>query len=160
MDLHALEEIRRVKYRYLRSIDLKRWDELAGTLTEEATADYGTPVRGEPLRLAGRDAIVEFMRQNLGPDIITVHSCSQPEIDIDGDTAAGTWCFDDTVIVHRHRLMIRGSAYYEDRYRREADGAWRIEHTGYVRLYEATLSLDDVPSFRLTANRWADAVAG
>jgi hypothetical protein len=29
MDLAALEEIRRVKYRYLRCVDLKLWDEIA-----------------------------------------------------------------------------------------------------------------------------------
>lgn len=158
VDLIALEEIRRLKYRYLRSIDLKRWDELSEVLTEDATARYGTPVYGEPLALDGRAEIVAFMRENLGPGIITVHACGQPEIDIDGatgDTATGTWRFDDTVIVTEHRLLIKGSAYYEDRYRRD-DGAWRIAHTGYVRIYEAMLSLDDAPSFRLTANRWAD----
>jgi hypothetical protein len=37
-DLAALEEIRRVKYRYLRCVDLKQWDELAGCFTTDATA--------------------------------------------------------------------------------------------------------------------------
>lgn len=159
MDLIALEEIRRLKYRYLRSIDLKLWEELAETLTEDATARYGTPVFGEPLALDGRSDIVAFMRKNLGPDIITVHACSQPEIDIadTGDSATGTWRFDDTVIAAEYRLLIKGSAYYSDRYRRCADGTWRIAHTGYERTYEATLSLDDAPSFRLTANRWSEA---
>ena len=32
-----------------------------------------------------------------------------------------------------------------------ADGKWRIAHTGYVRIYEAMLSLDDLPRFRFTA---------
>ena len=43
------------------------------------------------------------------------------------------------------------SAFYQDRYRRGEDGRWRIAHTGYVRTYEAVLSLDDLPSFRFTA---------
>lgn len=156
MDLVALEEIRRLKYRYLRSVDLKRWDELAETLTEEATADYGTPVYGEPLKLSGRAEIVAFMRDKLGPEIITTHFCGQPEIDIDGDTATGTWAFEDTVIVTEHRVVIRGAAFYEDRYQR-VNGAWQIAHTGYVRTYEAMMSLNDLPSFQLTANRWAAA---
>jgi hypothetical protein len=67
MDFVALEEIRQLKYRYLRSVDEKRWDELADTLTPDATADYGTPTYGKPLRLAGWDEIVGFMRKNLGP---------------------------------------------------------------------------------------------
>ncbi len=155
MDLVALEEIRQVKYRYLRCVDLKLWDDLADTFTEHATADYGTPALGKPLRLAGRDEIVAFLRGSLGPDIITVHFASQPEIVIDGGVATGTWSFEDTVIATEHRLVIKGAAFYEDRYARGDDGKWRIAHTGYVRTYEATMSLDDLPTFRITSNRWA-----
>jgi hypothetical protein len=158
MDLEALESIRQVKYRYLRYVDLKRWDDLAGTFTPNATADYGTPALGEPIRLEGRDAIVAFLRDSLGPGIITTHFAGQPEItvdDDDGDAASGTWCFEDTVIATEYRVMIKGSAFYEDRYARGGDGQWRIAHTGYVRTYEMTLSLDDVPSLKITANRWA-----
>jgi hypothetical protein len=86
--------------------------------------------------------------------MITTHFATQPEIDVDGDEATGRWAFQDTVIAEQHRVVITGAAYYEDRYRRDADGRWRITHTGYERLYEAMWSLDDVPSFRLTANRW------
>jgi hypothetical protein len=155
MDLVALESIRQAKYRYLRCVDLKLWDELADTFTPDATADYGTPALGEPLRLSGRDAIVAFMRKSLGPGVITTHFASQPEITIHGDTADGTWCFEDTVIATEYHVMIKGAAFYEDRYARGSDGRWRIAHTGYVRTYEVTLSLDDLPSFRITANRWA-----
>ncbi|MGH3736878.1 MAG: nuclear transport factor 2 family protein [Micromonosporaceae bacterium] len=159
MDLIALEEIRRLKYRYARCLDLKLWDEFADVFTEDAVAAYGTRAHPEPLTLHGRNAIVDFMRTNLGPSVITVHFCSQPEIDIDGDTASGTWCFEDTVIATEYRVMIKGSAFYEDTYRREADGQWRISRIGYRRTYEAMLSLDDLPSFRLLANRWVDGAA-
>ena len=158
MDLIALEEIRQVKYRYLRCVDQKRWDEFADTLTMDATANYGTPAMGEPLNLVGREAIAGFMRDNLGPDIITTHFAGQPEIEIDGDSATGTWCFEDTVIAPAHNVMIRGCAFYEDRYRRDTDGAWRISHTGYTRTYEMMLNLAELPGFKLTANRWASAV--
>lgn len=154
MDLVALEEIKRLKYRYLRCVDTKNWAELATTLTEDVAVDYGTPAYGSPLTFTGRDALVSFLRDNLGPDMVTTHFASQPEIDIDGDTATGTWAFEDTVIATRHRFVITGAAYYEDHYTR-TDGQWRIARTGYRRTYEATLSLDDLPSFRFTANRWA-----
>ena len=65
-----------------------------------------------------------------------MHFASQPEIDIDGDTATGTWCFEDTVIATEYRVVIKGAAFYEDRYARGEDGRWRISHTGYVRTYE------------------------
>ena len=136
-------------------MDLKLWDDLAGTFTEDATADYGTPALGKPLRLAGRDEIVGFLRKSLGPEIITTHFASQPEITVDGDVATGTWAFQDTVIATEFRVVITGAAFYEDRYARGADGKWRIAHTGYTRTYEATMSLDDLPSFRITSNRWA-----
>jgi hypothetical protein len=155
MDLAAIEEIRRLKYRYLRCVDLKLWDEIAEVFTKDATADYGTPSAGRPLNLASRDEIVTFLRDSLGPDIITLHAAGQPEIDVDGDTATGTWRFEDTVIATEYRLVIKGAAFYEDRYHRGADGIWRIAHTGYERIYEATMSLDDIPSWRFTANRWA-----
>lgn len=155
MDLAALEEIKRLKYRYLRCVDTKSWDELAGTLAADATADYGTPVYGRPLSFAGRAAIVDFLRDKLGPDMITVHAAGQPEIDIDGDAATGVWSFQDTVIATAHRVVIAGAAFYEDRYTRGGDGRWRIQHTGYERTYEVLLSLGDLPNLRLTANRWA-----
>lgn len=159
MDLVALEEIKRLKYRYLRCIDTKDWEGLSDVLTDDAVADYGTPTYGHPLKLTGRDAIVTFMREQLGPGLITTHFATQPEIDVDGDTATGRWAFEDTVIATEHRLVIAGAAFYEDRYRRCEDGRWRIEHTGYERTYEVMFKLDDVPSLRITANRWATAAA-
>jgi hypothetical protein len=151
MDLVTLEEIRQVKYRYLRCVDLKLWDELLDVFTPDATADYGTHAYGRPLKITGRDEIVGFLRARLGPDVITVHSAGQPEITVDGDKASGTWSFEDTVIATEHRIVVKGAAFYQDRYSRGADGQWRIAHTGYVRTYEAMLSLEDLPSFRLIA---------
>jgi hypothetical protein len=148
MDLETLEEIRQLKYRYLRCVDEKLWDELADVLTPDATIDYGTRVYGKPLTFAGRDELIDFFRANLGPGIVTVHAAGQPEITVDGDTAAGTWRFSDTVIAADFRVVIAGSAFYQDRYARCADGKWRISHTGYTRTYEVTMSLDDLPSLR------------
>ena len=150
-ELRAIEEIRQVKYCYLRCVDLKLWDEIGDTFTPDATVDYGTMVYGRPLKLTGREEIVAFLRAKLGPDMITVHSAGQPEICVDGDDATGTWSFEDTVFATAHRVVIKGAAFYQDRYRRGEDGRWRIAHTGYVRTYEAMLSLDDLPSFRFTA---------
>jgi SnoaL-like domain len=155
MDLVELEKIRQVKYRYLRCVDLKLWDEIGEVFTEDASADYGTPSAGRPLDLKCRDDIVGFLRDSLGNGIITLHAAGQPEISIDGDEATGTWRFTDTVIATDFKVVISGAAFYEDRYRRGEDGEWRISHTGYVRIFESTMSLDDWPTWKLTANRWA-----
>jgi SnoaL-like domain len=151
MDHDTLEEIRQLKYRYLRCVDRKLWDELADTFTENATVDYGTQVYGKPLRITGRDEIVAYLKAKLGPDVLTVHSAGQPEISVDGEVATGTWSFQDTVIATTYKVVIQGAAFYEDRYERGSDGRWRISHTGYVRTYEAMMSLADLPSFRFLA---------
>lgn len=155
MDLVALEEIKRVKYRYLRCVDLKLWDEVADTFTPDAVADYGTPSKGDGPKLDSREAIVAFLRQSLDNDLITTHFAGQPEIEIDGDTATGVWAFQDKVISVKHGVEIAGAAFYEDRYRRCDDGKWRITRTGYTRTYEYTASLKDTPNLKFTANRWA-----
>jgi hypothetical protein len=147
MDLVALEEIRGVKYRYLRCVDLKLWDELGETFTADATAEYGTQV-GEALRFEGREAIVAGLRQRMTPDIVSVHTVAHPEITIDDDEATGIWQLTDLVIATTHRVVVTGAAYYRDRYLRTPDG-WRIADTSYTRTYEALTSLADLPSFTL-----------
>jgi hypothetical protein len=151
VDHDALEELRRLKYRYLRTLDLKQWDEFADTLAPDVAASYGPK-----LRFDGRAAVVDFMRNWLTPAIITVHHVHHPELEVDGDRATGTWYLDDKVIILEHRMLLTGAAFYEDEYTR-TDGVWRIARTGYIRSYEAVQSLDDIPSWKLTADRWADA---
>ena len=146
MDLELLlvvEEIKQLKYRYLRTLDLKRWVEFEAVFVPEATGDYG-----EGLSFGSRDELVGFMRDSLGPQMITLHQCHHPEISVDGDRATGVWYLEDRVIMPEHRLVLEGAAFYEDRYVRTSDG-WRIEHTGYRRTYEATMSMDDAPSYTL-----------
>ena len=40
---------------------------------------------------------------------------------------------------------------HHDRYERGADSSWRIANIRYVRTYEAMISLEDLPSFKLIA---------
>ena len=147
-DLAAIRAIEQVKYRYLRALDRKQWDDYADTLTEDVDASYG-----DRLRFTRRDDLLAYLRESVGPAIITVHHCHHPEITVDGDTATGTWALQDTVIAVEHRMLIRGAAFYDDAYRRCADGRWRISRTGYVRTYESVQPLPD--GWRLTTNRFA-----
>ncbi|WP_067653590.1 nuclear transport factor 2 family protein [Nocardia harenae] len=145
-DIAAIE---RLKFRYLRTLDTKEWDEFADTLIPEATATYS-----EYLQFESREAFLAFLRNTLGPHVVTEHRCDHPEIDVDGETATGTWYLADTVLIPAHNMLLRGAAFYTDRYQRCADGRWRIAHTGYERTYEVVLSLSDLPSLRLTSSRW------
>lgn len=141
--LLAIEEIKRLKYRYLRTLDLKRWDEFAEVFVPTATADYG-----EGLVFSDRDGLVAFMRDSLGPQMVTLHQCHHPEISVERDRATGVWYLEDKVLMPEHRLVLEGAAFYEDRYVQTEEG-WRIEHTGYRRTYEATTSMDDLPGYKL-----------
>lgn len=134
-----IEAIKQVKYRYLRALDTKHWDDFADTLAEDITADYG-PSIGEELHFANRTDLVDYMRSALGPNVITEHRVTHPEITVTGDTARGSWYLQDRVIVAEYNFMLIGAAFYHDQYRR-TDGGWKISATGYDRTYDATMSL-------------------
>jgi hypothetical protein len=132
MDVASIEEIKQLKYRYLRTLDLKQWDEFTAVFVPEATGEYG-----DGLTFTSRKELVGYMRENPVPSVISMHHRHHPEITVDGDTATGTWYLEDQVIVPEQRFVLEGAAFYSDRYLRTGEG-WRISHTGYRRTYEAT----------------------
>jgi hypothetical protein len=156
MDLASIEEIRQLKYRYFRTLDMKEWEAFGDCLAEDVVARYGTQAMDKPLHYDNRADVVEFMTGNLGEGIVTIHIANHPEITVDtgAGTATGSWAFEDTVIVPAFKIIIRGGGYYKDEYRRDADGKWRISATKYERIFESMTSLEDTPSFKLIANRW------
>ena len=145
-----IDDIKTVKYRYLRTLDTKHWDEFADTLTEDVIGHYGESV-GEEHHFSNRDELVEFMRNSLGPDIITEHRVTHPEITIDGDEAAATWYLQDRVIAPAFDFMLIGAGFYHDRYRR-TDAGWKISETGYDRTYDASMSVAAL-DFKVKAGR-------
>jgi SnoaL-like domain len=140
------EDIELVKYRYLRALDTKDWDEFVGTLAEDVTGDYG-----DRLHFTNRAELVDYMRSALGPGVLTEHRVTHPEIAVDGDTATATWYLQDRVIVAEFNFMLIGAAFYHDTYRRTAEG-WKISATGYDRTYEATMSLENL-NFKIKPGR-------
>jgi uncharacterized protein (TIGR02246 family) len=148
-EIHAIE---RLKYRYLRCVDLKLWDELADVFTADATASYA----GGNLTFEGRDAILDFLRSALATQL-TSHKCHHPEIELEGqDAATGVWALEDIVIDPKAGYTIRGAAYYTDHYVK-LDGRWLIRHTGYRRVFEE-LEMRRAPADgggTITADWWA-----
>ena len=133
-----IEDIQRVKYRYLRALDTKHWDEFADTITEDVVGDYGESL-GETHHFTDRATLVEFMRTSMPAEVITDHRVTHPEIEVDGDEATAIWYLQDKVIVPKFDFMLIGAGFYRDRYRRTADG-WKISVTGYDRTYDASFS--------------------
>ena len=152
VDLVEIEAIKRLKYKYLRCLDQKRWDEMAECFTEDATCSYG----GGRYAFEGRAAILDFLRRSMGaPSFLSSHRAHHPEIELtSATTATGVWALEDTVIETRAAITIRGAAFYEDDYVKGDDGRWRIRATGYRRTYEEVESRKDRPGLRLTASWW------
>ena len=147
--LVQLELIKRLKYRYVRCLDLKLFDEIGDCFVEDATASYG----GGAYTFEGRDAILQFLRDSMGSTtMLTSHKVHHPELELTGpDTATGMWALDDVVLLTDLGLTVRGAAYYADEYVK-VDDDWRMRHTGYRRVYE---ELAPSPAdITLTASWW------
>lgn len=138
-DRYAIE---RLKYRYFRTLDLKHWDDFAACLTPGVSADYAG------LAFSSRDELVDYLRTNLGPGLISMHTAHHPEITVDGDAATGTWYLEDTVLAPELEFVLQGAAFYDDSYVR-VDDEWLIARTSYRRTFEMTWSTADIPSLRI-----------
>ncbi|MFQ5513611.1 MAG: nuclear transport factor 2 family protein [Myxococcota bacterium] len=152
--LHEIEAIKRLKYRYLRCIDQKRWKELVECFTEDARSSYS----GGRYAFEGRERIMEFLVGAMDrPSFLSSHRVHHPEIELTGETSArGVWALDDVVIDTQNEITIRGSAFYTDEYVK-VDGDWKIRSTGYERIFEEVESRKERPGLRLTQNRWAES---
>lgn len=148
-DLVEVHLIQQLKHAYCRCVDTKAYDELATLFVDDGSASYG----GGAITLTGRAAIVDYLTKAMGsPSMLTSHIAAMPEITLtSATTATGVWALRDVVILKDLGLAIRGASYYDDRYVRTA-GGWRIQHTGYRRLYE---EIGNAPEgTRLTASWW------
>ena len=144
--LEDMEAIKRLKYRYLRCLDRKLWDELAGCFTEDATTSYS----GGKYSFQGREAIVRFLRESLGPAMLSMHHGHHPEIEITGDsTARGIWALEDYLIMTQSNTGLRGAAFYKDEYVK-VDGEWKIKSTGYDRIFQERWDRRETPSLKVT----------
>ena len=146
-----IEEIKRLKYAYMRCVDRKLWDEMATLFVPEATCSYSAG----HYHYEGREAIVAWLRKGMDkPGFHSTHSVHQPEIRLTGpDTATGVWKLEDYVVDTDHDIVISGAAFYEDRYVKRG-ARWLILHTGYERVFEQIESRKDRPSLKLTASMW------
>jgi SnoaL-like domain len=122
-------EICNLKARYCRCLDTKDWAGYAAVYTEGAILDT-EPSGGK--RVAGRDALVAYVRSSISEDTITTHHVHAPEIDIDGDTATGIWAMQDRNIWPNGRKLL-GFGHYHERYRRE-NGQWLIAESKLTRI--------------------------
>ncbi len=120
-----MEAIKRLKYRYWRFMDAKRWGEFAGCFTKDVVVEISTF-----MTFQSSAAFVQHVKKRLGQDfMISVHHGHNPDIDIiDGRNARGTWSFRDNIVDSRANTAVKGWGVYEDEYTKETDG-WKIKST-------------------------------
>ncbi len=121
--LEDLEAIKQLKARYAALCDANYdADGLAALFTADAVWDGGALGRNE-----GREAIREFFRGSSRRISFAVHNILSPIIEVDGDTATGSWYLFQTCTYTDGNQAVWGAATYHDRYVREQQ-AWKFQH--------------------------------
>ena len=139
-DLVEIEKIKQLKARYCLLMDQKRWDEWAQVFTEDVVID--TREEGTPL-IHGRQAFRDFLPPIL-ENVKTCHQGHTPIITLTApDHADGIWAMEDMLWWPKGSPFehLWGLGWYEDTYRKEADGEWRIEH---MKLRRIRVEMDGV----------------
>jgi len=142
-----LEEIKRLKYAYIRCMTLGEWDELETILAPDVTTSYSD---GNYV-FAGRDELLGFLRGSHGAQspLRGQWQVVHPEIDFQGEAhASGRWLMYHYNIDKRQQTAEQQYAYYSDEYRR-LQGRWVIQSTGYQRILEEHWRRGDLPSLRI-----------
>ena len=126
--LEAVEQIERLKYRYLRACDRKDPESMRQCFVRDgAEIDYG------PLgTFEGRDQLVDLytrlaLRREDGTWLYhDIHQGHHPEIDVTGEgKATGRWTLSFMRVNLENRVIEQASIEYVDSYELE-DGAWKI----------------------------------
>ena len=142
-----LEEIQRLKYRYIRCMTLAQWDELESILAEDVTTSYSDG----KYSFEGREKLMGFLRSSHGAQspLRGVWQVGHPEIEFTSETtASGVWLMHHYNIDKRRATGEQQYAYYRDTYVKRG-GRWLIAATGYQRVIEEHWSRGDLPSLRI-----------
>jgi uncharacterized protein (TIGR02246 family) len=124
-----IEAIKQLKARYCRLMDTKDWDGYRQVFTDDVTMDT-TDSGGNVI--TGADAFFEFLVPTIG-DVVTVHQCHTPEIEITSPTTAtGIWAMEDMLRWPDGNEM-HGYGHYTETYEK-VGGEWRVKSSTLTRL--------------------------
>ena len=134
--LWEIEAIKQLKARYFRCMDLRDWDGLAETMTDDILFDHPTIGLHHT-----RDVAMAALKLRLGSLAFTSHHGCMPEILIESPTrASGIWSLHSCVVPlarpgEAARTPLHGYGRYFDTYRFE-QGQWRISNLRLEHLYK------------------------
>jgi hypothetical protein len=151
-ELVQIELLKRLKARYFRLLDTKRWEAWGDLFTVDAVLEHPA---NRDAALVGRDQIVQVVSASLA-SATTVHHGHTPEIDILGARdARGIWAMEDLVLRPTAdgsgQIIYHGYGHYIEEYLKVAD-EWRIRSLHLSRLHLATTQ-----HMRLVSPTFADA---
>lgn len=137
--LLAIEEIRNLKHKYFRAIDMADYELLSTIFTDDITVDY----RGGTYRwqASGRDEIITSMKYSFHDQTCAMHTGHHPEIEIiDSNNAEGLWYLHDIFYNFNENIITQGTALYKDKYVYQ-DSKWLIQFSEYDRISESIVPI-------------------
>ena len=137
--LLAIEEIRNLKHKYFRAIDMADYELLSTIFTDDITVDY----RGGTYRwqASGKDEIITSMKYSFHDQTCAMHTGHHPEIEIiDGKNASGLWYLHDIFYNFNENIITQGTALYKDKYVYQ-DSKWLIQFSEYDRISESIVPI-------------------
>jgi uncharacterized protein (TIGR02246 family) len=124
-----VEAIKQLKGRYCRTMDTKDWAAMRQVFTDDVEMDT-TASGGEVVN--GADVFMSYLLGVIG-DVITVHHCHMPEIQLASPTSAsGVWAMED-MLRWPDGTELHGYGHYRETYEK-VDGEWRIKRSELTRL--------------------------
>ena len=149
--LGDLSAIHHLKSRYFRYMDTKAWDQFRLLFTDDVDIYFDNSVLPKdtgPVQ-SGGDNFVAFVSRML-ETAVTVHHGHMPDVGFtDPDHATGVWAMYDWVDDAEKGYAFQGWGHYHEKYRKGADGRWRISEMRLTRIrteaIEATRPAGDRP---------------
>ena len=124
-----IEAIKQLKGRYCRTMDTKDWAAMRQVFADDVEMD--TTDSGGGL-ITGADDFMAFLSETLC-DVVTVHQCHTPEIDLtSATTASAIWAMED-MLRWPDGTELHGYGHYHETYAK-LDGDWRIQRSKLTRL--------------------------
>lgn len=138
-ELMDREQLKELRARYFRHLDLRDHEGFASVFTEDAVLE----VPEVDLVFRGREEIASKVLASV-QGAVSAHHGHTSELTFTGpDTATGIWAMQDIVEWPRaasgERIGITGVGHYQDEYVRQ-DGQWRIAKVRLVRFRVQSLS--------------------
>ena len=134
--LLAIEEIRKLKARRVRSMDEKDWAGYAACHTPDAVSyTFQSENTGADSPIVGAEAIAERLKQQL-TGRTTAHHVHAPEIELtSAATATGVWPMEDMLWWEEggKTLWLHGYGHYRETYEKR-DGQWLIKSRALSRI--------------------------